>query len=266
MSQRHGEIPVHELASLLEFASQIAEEAGELTLSLFGRPVSSSRKGDGTPVTEADRRAERHLRQRIQERFPDHGILGEEFGGEDVPSHQPLWVLDPIDGTRSFVKGVPLYAVLVALLVDGDPILGAIRFPALEETLTAARGQGCYLNGVGTSVSQVTSLEEAVALNSDPGMVARSPIGATWRELQDRVDYTRSWGDAYGHAMVATGRAEIMVDPVELKIWDAAPLLPIITEAGGQFTSLAGEATVRGGSGLSTNGHLHPQVLAALTG
>jgi histidinol-phosphatase len=266
MPQHHSSLSGPELSSLLEFAVEIADSAGELTLPYFGGTVASSRKGDGTPVTMADREAERHLREKITRRFPHHGILGEELGQTDGRPGQPRWILDPIDGTRSFMKGVPLYAVLVALIVDDQPVLGAIRFPALQETVAAAQGQGCYLNGAHVSVSAVTEMDQAVALLSDPGMMARSPVASGWAELQGRVDYTRSWGDAYGHAMVATGRAEIMVDPDDLKVWDAAPLLPIITEAGGRFTTLNAEATIWGGSGVSTNGHLHRQALAILEG
>jgi len=256
-------------AALLEFAVELARAAGEVTLRAFGGRIAGVAKGDGTPVTDTDQAVERLLRARIRDRFPDHAILGEEFGvdaGHPTGRPQVRWILDPIDGTRSFMAGVPLYGVLVGLEWGGTPLLGVAHFPALSQTVSAAREQGCYLDGTRTGVSSVSRLADAVALNSDPGLVARSPVGAGWTTLSEKVAYTRSWGDAYGHTLVATGRAEIMLDPEDLKPWDAAPLLPILTEAGGRFTSLDGRATIHGGSGLSTNGLLHDDTLATLTG
>lgn len=254
------------LAGLLDFAVSLAEGAGELTLPYFGGVVDAADKGDGTPVTEVDRLAEDFLRTRLRDRFPEDHILGEE-GGEvpgSLSASPRRWIVDPIDGTRAFMRGVPLYAVLVALEVEGHPVLGVAHFPALGETVAAALGQGCYREGVRAAVSQERSLGRALALTSDPGFTQRSPSGPGWNRLTSEVAYTRSWGDAYGHCMVATGRAEIMLDPAELAPWDAAPLLPIVTEAGGRFTDLRGQATVHGGSGLSTNGLLHEDALGLL--
>ncbi len=254
------------LAGLLDFAVGIAEEAGQVTLPHFGGVVDAADKSDGTPVTEVDRLAESILRTRIRDRFPGDRILGEEEGeetGHPTPTRR-RWIVDPIDGTRAFMRGVPLYAVLVALEVEGDPVLGVAHFPALSETVAAARGQGCYRDGVRATVSRQATLGRALALTSDPGFTLMSPVGPGWSRLTSAVAYTRSWGDAYGHCMVATGRAEIMLDPAELAPWDAAPLLPIVTEAGGRFTDLRGQPTVHGGSGLSSNGLLHQEALALL--
>lgn len=251
-----------ELSALLEFGVSLARRAGEKTLAHFGRPLDAETKADGTPVTLADRAAERFLREGIRGRFPDDAVLGEEFG-EERPGAAYRWILDPIDGTRSFLRGIPLYAVLVGLEREGTAVLGVIHLPALDETVAAAAGQGCFLDGVRTRVNATADLKRAVALTTDPRESRTGPRGSGWSRLTGEVDYVRGWGDAYGHALVATGRAEIMVDP-ELEVWDAAPLLPILEEAGGRFTSLAGEATIRGGSGVSTNGVLHSAVLAHL--
>jgi histidinol-phosphatase len=255
-------IEPRDLSNLLGFAVDLSREAGELTLRWFGSDVRADSKGDGTPVTEADRSAERHLRAGIEARFPRDGILGEEFG-DSGGDEGYRWILDPIDGTRSFVRGVPLYGVLVGLERRGEPVLGVLHFPALGETVAAASGQGCYLNGRRTGVNEVADLHRAVALTSDPRDAAEGSMGEGWRRLTREVDYVRGWGDAYGHALVATGRAEVMVDP-ELEVWDAAPLLPIMEEAGGRFTSLSGERTIHGRSGISTNGRLHEQVMRLL--
>ena len=253
-----------DLSALLEFAVELAQEAGQSTLRYFGGRVAHRAKADGTPVTAADEEAESLLRRRILGRFPDDGILGEEAGSGSPGATGRRWIVDPIDGTRAFMRGVPLYAVLVGLERGGRPVLGVAHFPALSDTVAAAIGEGCYRNGVRCRVNGVTELGDALALTSDPGFTARSPVGPAWTHLTSEVGYTRSWGDAYGHCMVATGRAEIMLDPAELAPWDAAPLLPILTEAGGRFTDLAGRETIHGGSGLSTNGLLHREVLGIL--
>jgi histidinol-phosphatase len=258
------------LEDLRRAAVELAREAGKLTLRHFGSRLSPDRKDDGTPVTVADREAEALLRKRIRERFPGHGILGEEEGEE--PGDLPLrWILDPIDGTRSFMRGVPLYTVLIGIEIEGEPSVGVIHCPALDETVSAAAGSGCHwrrsvpaaLEGPGQA-SDVDGLSDAVALLTDLEAVLESPVGAGWRRLAGQARFSRGWGDAYGHLLVATGRAEIMVDP-ELASWDAAPLLPIVREAGGRFTDLEGRETIHGGSGISTNGRLHREVLKILS-
>jgi histidinol-phosphatase len=249
---------------LLDAALRFAQGAGEITLQHFGGRVLDEAKGDGSPVTLADRAAERALRGWIEEAFPGHGVLGEEFG--ETPGHLPFrWILDPIDGTRSFMRGVPLYGVLIGIEQDGVPVVGVAHFPALDETVSAGVGLGCYWNGVRAAVNAVSTLEQAVVLTSDPRMTEESALCPGWPSLVRAVDYSRSWGDAYGHALVATGRAEIMIDPI-LSPWDAAPLSTILGEAGGRFTDLAGQPGIHGGSGISSNGVLHDTVLRRLRG
>jgi histidinol phosphatase-like enzyme (inositol monophosphatase family) len=252
------------VADLLEAAEQFAVEAGELTLRAFGGLVDHESKGDGSPVTIADREAEALLRRRIEGRWPDHGILGEEFGStrEDA---EVRWILDPIDGTRSFMRGVPLYGVLIGIEIAGDPVVGVTHFPALGETVAAGRGLGCRWNGEPCRVSTVTELDRSLILTTDVERILSRPQGPGWRRLQQEASFSRSWGDCYGHALVATGRAEVMVDPV-LSPWDAGPFMTILTEAGGRFTDLDGHATLHGGSGVSTNGLLHDRVLERLRG
>lgn len=254
------------LRDWLEAAELFARAAGDLTLHHFGDVVAADSKGDGSPVTIADRQAEALLRERIRARFPGHGILGEEFGEEGSGS-EVRWILDPIDGTRSFMRGVPLYGVLIGIEAGGEPVVGVAHFPALQrETVAAARGLGAWWNGRRAQVSRVGSLGRAALLTTDPERVLSTPgTGPGWRRLSRRAGLCRSWGDAWGHALVATGRAEIMVDPV-LSPWDAAPLLTILDEAGGRFTDLRGEPGIHGGSGVSTNGLLHDEVLRELAG
>lgn len=249
---------------LLELSQEWAKAAGAVTLRHFGSRMNSETKGDGTPVTIADRAAETLLREHIGARYPHHGILGEEFG-ETNPGAPVRWILDPIDGTKSFVRGVPLYGVLIGIEIEGEPVVGVAHFPGLGETVAAARGEGCFWNGGPSRVSSVSSLPAAAVLTTDPAILLDGPLAAGWKALVRQSALARSWGDCYGHVLVATGRAEVMVDPV-LSPWDAAPFVPILTEAGGRFTDKEGVAGSHGGSGVSTNGVLHDEVLGILKG
>jgi histidinol phosphatase-like enzyme (inositol monophosphatase family) len=251
-----------ETKELLELATKLAIRAGELTLRYFGGLVDADAKGDGSPVTIADREAEQLIRKHVEGRFPEHSILGEEYG-ESNAGARVRWILDPIDGTRSFMHGVPLYGVLIGIEVEGEAVVGVAHFPPLRETVAAGRGLGCTWNGRPCRVSQVSRLEDAVVCTTDVERLLSKPIGTGWRRLQQRASFSRTWGDCYGHALVATGRIEVQVDPV-MKPWDAGPFLTIATEAGGQFTALDGQSTVHGGSGVSTNGLLHAEVLGQL--
>jgi histidinol-phosphatase len=256
--------PSAEIGELLELACAVAHEAGALTLRHFGGTVDHEAKGDGSPVTVADREAEQLIRRLVTEAHPDHGVLGEELG-ESNPGARVRWILDPIDATRSFMRGVPLYGVLIGIEVEGAPVAGVAHFPALQETVAAGLGLGCRWNGAPCHVSPVARLEDAVVLTTDVERILSCPEGPGWRRLQRRAAFSRTWGDCYGHALVATGRAEVMVDPI-LKSWDAGPFLTIVTEAGGRFSTRQGEASIHGGSGISTNGLLHDDVLDALGG
>jgi histidinol-phosphatase len=246
--------------TLLEFALDAVWQAGRLTLGYFQAGVSVDRKADNTPVTIADREAEQRLRTLINQYWPEHGIVGEEYGRSTTHS-QYTWIIDPIDGTKAFVSGVPLYANLLALL-DGDAaLLGIIHLPALNETVYAVRGEGCYWNGRRAHVSRVDQLKDAVLLTS--GIDAFGHKAAAWQRLCDATYIQRTWGDAYGYTLVATGRAEIMLDPVAA-LWDCAPLQVILEEAGGTFTDWRGTPTIHAGEGVATNGLLREQVLHTL--
>ena len=251
-----------EIRELLDFATNLAVEAGDVTLKYFGGVVAHDAKGDGSPVTIADKEAEQLLRSRIEGRYPDHSILGEEYG-ESNEGARVRWILDPIDATRSFMRGVPLYGVLIGIEIDHESAVGVAHFPPLRETVAAGRGLGCTWNGRPCQVSSIDRLEDAVVCTTDVERILSRPEGKGWRRLQQTVAFSRTWGDCYGHALVATGRIEAQVDPV-MAPWDAGPFLTIMTEAGGAFTTLAGESTVHGGSGVGSNGRLHEAVLEAV--
>ena len=246
------------LRNLLEFAVEVAWRAGRVTLAHFQTGIAAEAKADASPVTVADREAERLARELIEARFPQDGILGEEFGATR-PDAARRWILDPIDGTRSFVRGVPLYGVMLALEEGGDAVLGVLHFPALGETVYAARGEGCWWDGRRARVSAVDRLEDAVVLTTDVENIEARGFGAGWERLRRRVSFVRTWGDCYGHALVATGRAEAMLDPI-LSPWDAAALRPIVEEAGGVYTDWTGNPTHLGESGVSTNAALSAEV------
>jgi histidinol phosphatase-like enzyme (inositol monophosphatase family) len=251
-----------DLRELLDFAVEAAWQAGRITLEYFQTGTAVERKADASPVTLADRRAEEKLRQCIRQAFPTHGILGEEYG--ETPGTAPYrWILDPLDGTRSFVQGVPLYGVMTGLEYAGQAILGVVHFPALGETVYAAKGEGCHWNGRRAHVSTVARLEGAVVLATDVRMLYEQGRGPVFDTLQAMTQLQRTWGDCYGHILVATGRAEIMLDPI-LNIWDCAALQPILEEAGGTFTDWGGTATHTGGDGISTNGHLFHTVMGII--
>lgn len=249
----------NELRRLLDFAVEIAHEAGEITIKYFRKSCAVETKRDGSFVTQADREAEGHLRQRIIERFPEDGILGEEEADRSGNSNR-RWIIDPIDGTFSFVRGVPMYGVLVGVEIDDEPVVGVVNLPATAEVISAARGLGCFWNDERSSVSKTQSLDQALVLSTQFEMCERYGFGGAAAELQKRAKATRTWGDCYGHVMVATGRADVMLDPV-MNVWDCAPLLPIMQEAGGTFTSWRGEATIHGGNAISTNGILFDEVM-----
>lgn len=250
-------------AEYLDFALDAAWQAGRLTLAHFQTGVAVDRKADDTPVTLADRGAEQLLRRLIAARFPSHGVVGEEFGASERDSDH-RWIIDPIDGTQSFIRGVPLYGVLLGLEIAGEMVAGVVNLPALGEIAGAARGQGCRWNGRAARVSPTRQLSDALLAYTDLGSLMHHPTGV-WPRLERATRLRRGWSDCYGYVLVATGRAEIMLD-AEVKPWDCAALVPLLEEAGGRFTDWAGQARIDGGNAVATNGHVHEAVLDILQG
>lgn len=253
-----------DLSGLLDAALEAAWGAGRLTLGYFQTGIRPERKADDSPVTRADKEAEAYLRKRLNERYPDHGIIGEEYGteGEDRPL---TWIIDPIDGTKSFMSGVPLYSNLIALY-DRERehvLVGVAHFPALGETVYAARGLGTHWNGRRARVSSIDRLDDALVLTSELSDVGTK--NAALERMLKSGYFRRTWGDSYGYALVATGRAEVMFDPV-MNIWDSAPFGVILPEAGGTFTDWKGNATIRSVETVATNGRLLAAALSVLRG
>jgi histidinol phosphatase-like enzyme (inositol monophosphatase family) len=247
-----------EFDGLMDFAARTAVRAGEITLAHFGS-AAVERKGDGSEVTAADRASEAFLQQTIADAFPEDGILGEE-GASAEGSSGRRWIVDPIDATRSFAAGVPLFGVLIALEVGGEPVLGCCHLPALGETIVAARGAGAWLNGRRASVSAAETLAEARVVTSGleywrDWATDRGREG--WTRLVGASRFARTWGDCYGYLLVATGRAEVLTDPASGAFWDYAPMVPILEEAGGRFTTLGGAPVRSWSTALASNGRLH---------
>jgi histidinol-phosphatase len=246
-------------AELLDEAVALAREAGENTLRWFGADdLIVDRKGDGTPVTEADRATERLIRTRLAASHPNDTIIGEE-DVDHLGTSGRRWIVDPIDGTKAFTHGVPLYSTLLAVEDEYGPAIGVIVLPALGEVVYAGRGCGCFRNSRPARVSERDRL---------PGSYLTTSGFEYWPEaalakLRASGMFMRTWGDGYGYALVATGRVDAMVDPAAAQ-WDLAAMPVIIGEAGGRFTDYTNVERADGGNGVATNGRLHDQVLALL--
>lgn len=255
----------------LDFAVETAWIAGQLTLEFFRLGVEAELKSDMTPVTEADRGAEELIRSRIAETFPNDVVVGEEFGTSDGASSGSAgaggrhWYIDPIDGTRSFVRGVPLYGILIGLEVDGRVEVGVAHFPGIGETVAAAADHGCTLNGEPVRVCSTGSLSDGYVSFGDPGLFVDPRHRAAWRRMMENTAYRVGWSDAYGHALVATGRLELMVDP-KMSAWDCGPFPVILREAGGYFGDWDGNETIHGDRAFSTTRRLLPEALEMLSG
>jgi histidinol phosphatase-like enzyme (inositol monophosphatase family) len=243
-------------------AAELARLAGTVALRHYRSRLTVETKADGSPVTIADRAAEEAARAWVRARFPDDGILGEELG-EERPRAPRRWVIDPIDGTKAFIRGTPLWGSLVALCEGETVLAGAAYFPAVDELLAAAPGAGCWWNGRRCQVSSVSVLGDATVLTTDERFRHRPERQAGWRALSEAAAVSRTWGDCFGYLLVATGRAEAMCDPI-LSPWDAAALQPIIEEAGGTFTDWDGTRTAFGGSAVATNRALGDTVRGVL--
>jgi histidinol phosphatase-like enzyme (inositol monophosphatase family) len=238
-------------STLLQAVTELSRAASAVAMKWFNRNVAVDIKLDGSPVTIADRSAEEFAREWISQRFPQDGVIGEEFPPLR-PEAKRQWIIDPIDGTKAFVRGVPLWGTLVAVCEGERVLAGAACYPAVNEVVSAAPGEGCWWNGSRAAVSTVSSLAQATVLVTDDRFPEHAERGARWHQLAAASGVARTWGDCYGYLLVATGRAEVMVDDI-VNPWDAAALKPIIEEAGGVFTDWKGAHTAFGGDLIATN-------------
>ncbi len=251
------------MTSDLQLAVELAEQAGRLTLDYFSRKsLQVFTKRDATPVTEADRKAEELIRNAIIARYPGDGLLGEEF--DERPSdNNRRWIIDPIDGTKAFIRRVPLYGVLIALEVSGFLQLGVVYFPALGELYYAERGSGAFLNESPISVSSVSDVRNATVLYTEREYLLDPPTLHPVDLLRRDADLVRGWGDCYGHMLVASGRAEVSVDKI-MNPWDCAALIPVVTEAGGCCFDYNGVTTISGEGLVSANKLIGTKLLESI--
>jgi histidinol-phosphatase len=250
----------------LEAALDAAREAGAIALRYFRGDVRVMQKADQTPVTQADQEAEAAIVARLRAAFPDVGFLGEEYGAQGHQARR--WIVDPIDGTKNFVRGIPYWATLLALEEEGEITLGVVHAPATGELYWARRGQGAWLDGVRLRVSAVDRLEAAMLVHSSLNLLRPLAGGRYWEgfvRLVERTDRQRGFGDYLGYTFVLRGQAELMLE-ADLKPWDLAPLRILVEEAGGRFTDFEGRPTIYSGTALASNGRLHAQALALLHG
>ncbi|MCX8251738.1 MAG: inositol monophosphatase family protein [Dehalococcoidia bacterium] len=270
----------NELRSRLEFAVGAARAAGELALGYYqSTDLVVDRKSDASPVTRADREAEQLIRASLSESFPDDAILGEEFG-EQSGSTGYRWYLDPVDGTESFIRGVPLWGTTIGLELGGQPVAGVVALPALNEIVWAGNGLGAWwANRVSplqegetlpdevrpARVSDVSNIADAFMTSTSVKTFDEVGTFAGYDRLRKVVSEDRGWGDCYGYLLVATGRIDIHIDP-EMNIWDVAPMPTIIEEAGGRATDLDGKRGIDLENLIATNGQLHDRVLELLNG
>ena len=264
-----------EVSQRLETALAAVRLAAPTTLRWFNAAdLAVVEKDDRSPVTEADRAAEAQLRSHLLATFPQDAFLGEETGVSAGTSGFE-WVVDPIDGTKSFIRGVPLYAMLVGCRHEGRGVLGVIAIPALDELVYAGAGGGAWhvvggAEPVKARVSRRNRLAESLLCTSDfTSFRRRSDGGTRGREARRRVEeaclLNRTWGDGYGYLLVATGRAEVMIDPI-MNAWDAAAVETVVTEAGGRFSDWDGRPRIDSGDGVATNGLVHEELLRLIAG
>jgi histidinol phosphatase-like enzyme (inositol monophosphatase family) len=251
----------HTSEDLIPFARRLADVSAGIIRKWFRAGYDVELKADLSPVTIADRGAEEAMRALILEHYPDHGILGEEFGRHN-PDAEYQWVLDPIDGTKAFVSGSYLFGTLIALLHQGRPVLGVIHHPLLDDFLVG-NGRQTWLNGRPVRVRPCNRIEDAILTGGPHWNVFEYQNGPAFEGVSKRVRRYNNWGDCHGYYLVATGGVDIMADPI-LEIWDLMALIPVIEGAGGRITDWQGNDAVQGRSAVATAGGIHDEVIRLL--
>src|SRR5690625_930512 len=248
--------------TLLPFFQKLAEKSGAVITPYFANDqLEIELKSDDSPVTHADRNAEKVMRDLIEKTYPSHGIIGEEYGNKD-PDAEFVWVLDPIDGTKSFASACPLFGTLIGLLHEGKPLLGAIHQPVLKQ-FCFGDGETTTCNGKPVRLRQTSQIKDVRLLTTDLQNISRHQNRANFESLAEQVNFMRTWGDCYGYLLLATGWADVMVDPI-VNPWDFLPLIPVIQGAGGMITTWSGEDPLKGDSIVATNKILHSRVIEIL--
>ena len=250
-----------ELSEFKNFSKLLAQSSAEIIKMYFRTGVSVESKDDNSPVTIADKKAEEVMRELITKHFPDHGIVGEEFG-ETNKDAEFTWILDPIDGTKSFICGAYSFGTLIGLLRNGQPILGVYNHPILNDFLTGDNLE-TRINGEKTFIRSCSELSNAVLLTTDHLNIEKYQDIEKFEKLIKKVNLYRNWGDCYGYYLLSTGYADIMIDPI-MSPWDLLPLIPIIKGAGGVITDYQGNDPVKGKSAVASSPHIHSDIISIL--
>jgi histidinol-phosphatase len=249
----------------LEVAVAAAQAAGEVALRYFRMRLTVDYKGDRSPVTQADRECERRIAEVLRHSFPDYGVIGEEFGERDAAAGptRPRWIIDPIDGTKNFIRGIPYFAALIGLEEDGEVTAGVIYAPAVEDLLWAQKGAGAFDRNGRLHVSSIDSLQDGTVVFGGLDIFRKAGRWDGFERLVQASGRQRGFGDYFGHTFVARGQAEAMVE-LDVKPWDLAAVKIVVEEAGGRFTDFTGAATIYGGDAVASNGLVHDEILKLL--
>ncbi|MDQ8201623.1 histidinol-phosphatase [Pelagicoccus sp. SDUM812003] len=244
------------------FTAKLCKESERIILAYFDDPnLEVISKSDDTPVTAADREAETMIRDAIETLYPEHGIMGEEFGSQNAASDYQ-WVIDPIDGTKTFAAGTPLFGTMIALLKDGEPLYGSINYPGVRRRLSGDNARA-FANGKPIRARSNVPLKDALVMTTDIQSIAKHQNGANFEELLAKTKFCRTWGDCFGYYLVAIGKADIMLDPI-MNPWDIMALVPILRGAGAVITDWRGDNPAKGESCVATNPDLHESVMNIL--
>jgi histidinol-phosphatase len=248
----------------VEVAIAAAQAAGEVALRYFRTRLTVDYKSDRSPVTQADRECEQRIVEELRRSFPDYGVMGEEFGEQDAAhSGRPRWIIDPIDGTKNFIRGIPYFATLIGLEENGEVTAGVIYAPAVDDLLWAEKGAGAFDRSGRLQVSSVGSLRDGAVVFGGLDIFRKAGHWDGFERLVRASGRQRGFGDYFGHTFVARGQAEAMVE-LDLKPWDLAAIKIIIEEAGGRFTDFTGTPTIYGGDAVASNGLVHDEILQLL--
>ena len=247
----------------LEVAIDAAKAAGEVALRYFRTGLTVEIKGDRSPVTRADRECEQRIVEVLRSAFPDYGLVGEEFGEHAAADARAKWIIDPIDGTKNFIRGIPYFATLIGLEEDGEITAGVIYAPAVDDLLYAQKGQGAFDRTGRLQVSRIASLRDGMVVFGGIDIFRQGGHWGGFERLVRASGRQRGFGDYFGHTFVARGQAEAMVE-LDVKPWDLAAIKVVVEEAGGRFTDFSGAATIYGGSAIGSNGLVHAEILDLL--
>jgi len=254
-----------DLKPIMDFTADLAYRAGRITLGYFNVGIRPDYKADDTPVTAADRASENFIRGELEKKYPGVAILGEEYGESGGQGQALRWIVDPIDGTKSFLRGIPLYGVLIGLEIEGVIRVGAAYYPGTDEMLCAAEGLGAWWNSRRAHVSEIATLDKSWVCFTNNRNMQRHGRTEAWGRIESQAYASRGWSDAYGYLAVATGRAEAMLDPI-MATWDCGPFPVILKEAGGYFGSWDGREGHLHHEALATNAAILPEMLGLING